>query len=162
MRPGVVFSPFLHPNQYPIVYSYVQIDKNILFYDGQCGLCQGAVKFVLKWEKKDAHAQRPLYFAALDSPWFSNLEPQQLPDPMPDSIIYLHQNKIVTKSKAAFMLARRLIFPFNLMAVFQYLLPPFLCDWVYDGIAGIRHKIFRRRGDLCDIVPAEWKKRLLV
>lgn len=135
-------------------------DQNILFYDGPCGLCQGAVKFVLRWEKKDAHSQLPLYFAELQSPAFSELLSAQLPDPMPDSVIYLHRGKVFIKSKAVFLLASRLVFPFHLLAVFQHL-PSGFFDWFYDGIARIRHQ-WPRHQALCEVIPAEWKKRLLV
>ncbi|MBK7008755.1 MAG: DUF393 domain-containing protein [Saprospiraceae bacterium] len=135
-------------------------DQNILFYDGPCGLCQGAVKFVLRWEKKDAHSQLPLYFAELQSPAFSELLSAQLPDPMPDSVIYLHRGKVFIKSKAVFLLASRLVFPFHLLTVFQHL-PSGFFDWVYDGIAWIRHR-WPRHQALCEVIPAEWKKRLLV
>ena len=135
-------------------------DQNILFYDGPCGLCQGAVKFVLRWEKKEAQSQTPLFFAELQSPSFRDLLNDQLPDPLPDSIIYLHHGKVFTKSRAVFMLASRLIFPFSLLAVFQHL-PSGLFDWIYDGIARIRHQ-WPQHQALCEIIPAEWKKRLLV
>jgi predicted DCC family thiol-disulfide oxidoreductase YuxK len=138
----------------------VENDQNILFYDGPCGLCQGAVKFVLRWEKKEAQSQTPLFFAELQSPSFRDLLNDQLPDPLPDSIIYLHHGKVFTKSRAVFMLASRLIFPFSLLAVFQYL-PSGLFDWIYDGIARIRNQ-WPRHQALCEIIPAEWKKRLLV
>ena len=135
-------------------------DQNIHFYDGPCGLCQGAVKFVLRWEKKDAHSQLPLYFAELQSPAFSELLSAQLPDPMPDSVIYLYRGKVFIKSKAIFLLASRLVFPFHLLAVFQHL-PSGFFDWVYDGIARIRHQ-WPHHQALCEVIPAEWKKRLLV
>lgn len=129
--------------------------QNILFYDGRCGLCQGSVKWLLNHESKDAQNLKPLFFASLDSVWAGNL-----PDGLPDSIVYLEGDRLYTKSAAVFELSQRLAYPWKIVSWFRFL-PAFITDLIYDVVARLR-KWTRTQTQLCDTIKPEWKARLLV
>ncbi len=129
--------------------------QNILFYDGRCGLCQGSVKWLLNHESKDAQNLKPLFFASLDSVWAGNL-----PDGLPDSIVYLEGDRLYTKSAAVFKLSQRLAYPWKIVFWFRFL-PAFITDLIYDVVARLR-KWTRTQTQLCDTIKPEWKARLLV
>ena len=110
----------------------------VLYYDGICHLCYGAVKFILRHEKRPE-----IYFAALQSdvaqPVLSKIK--DLGGHHVDSLIFQERNNLLIKSEAALALAKYLKFPYNLVQVF-YLLPRKLRNYGYDWVAGHRYRWF--------------------
>lgn len=129
-------------------------EKNILFYDGGCGLCQGSVKWLLKWEEPGIQTREPLYFAALQSDYASHL-----PAGLPDSVVLLMDGKIYTKSEAVCLLCLRCKPPMRWVSR-AIVLPLFLRDAVYDTIARIR-KWTRTDVQLCDVLDPGLRSRIL-
>lgn len=128
--------------------------KNILFYDGDCGLCQGSVKWLLKWEDAAFQVSDPLYFAALQSD-----HARVLPANLPDSIVLILNGKMYTKSEAVCMLCRRCKPPMRWVSG-AVILPSFLRNGVYDAIARIR-KWTKTNDLLCDTIEPGWRNRIL-
>ncbi|GAB3819215.1 thiol-disulfide oxidoreductase DCC family protein [Pontibacter rugosus] len=113
--------------------------KAIVFYDGTCGFCQGSVQIVLKHNK-----QQNLYFAALQSGALEALVPtQQLPEIMPDSILFFDKGKLYAESEAALRIAGYLDFPLSLLSVFR-IIPLSFRDFVYRLVAKNRYRIAGR------------------
>lgn len=53
----------------------------ILFFDGGCALCHGAVRRLLRWERSDRLTAPPIRFAPLDGPTAESLRTaNQLPE----------------------------------------------------------------------------------
>ena len=110
--------------------------RAIVFYDGSCGFCQASVQLVLKYNK-----QQNLYFAALQSEVLPLLVPKsQLPDPLPDSVLFWESGKLYTESEAALHIARHLKFPFSILYYFRFI-PLSFRDFLYRLIARHRYKI---------------------
>lgn len=128
-----------------------------LFYDGGCGLCHRAVNFVI------AHDPDGALFRF--TPLESELLDQSLPvgttrQALPDSVIVLTRDgKLLTRSDAALYLGERVGGGWRIAAKIGKIVPRFLRDIVYDGIASIRHKLFAKPTDACPLLPPDLRKR---
>jgi len=131
----------------------------VVFYDGQCGLCHRVVRFVLA-EDPEGRAFR---FAPLDSEAFrtalSAAEREQLPDSL---VVYCVDGTILLKSAAALHILDRLGGLWRILGLLLHLLPLGVRDAVYDAIARTRHTLFRPPTQACPLVPADLRKRFEV
>ena len=130
----------------------------ILFYDGHCALCHGAVKFVLKRDRTGAAFR----FAPLQGSTFvEKLSPSQRAG-LPDSVIVLtNEGQLLTRSDAFLHILRRLGGGWRPLAGMFSIVPRALRDAVYNFIARIRYSIFGRKDDLCPIMPPNLRERFL-
>jgi predicted DCC family thiol-disulfide oxidoreductase YuxK len=130
----------------------------ILFYDGHCGLCHRAVKFVLKRDRTGAAFR----FAPLQGATFvERLSPAQRAN-LPDSVIVLtNDGQLLIRSDAFLHMLRRLGGGWRLLAGMFSIVPRVLRDAVYNFIARIRYSSFGHRDDLCPIMPPDLRERFL-
>lgn len=113
--------------------------RAIVFYDGSCGFCQASVQLVLKHNKR-----RNICFAPLQSGLHKALMPSaQLPDPLPDSVVFFEHGKLYTESDAVLRIARHLNFPLSALYYFRFI-PLSFRNFVYRFIARHRYKIAGR------------------
>jgi predicted DCC family thiol-disulfide oxidoreductase YuxK len=127
-------------------------NKDVVLFDGVCGLCNRSVKFLLKKERK-----HDLIFSPLQSEFAkSQLNKFNIKT---DSIVYIHNNKVYTKSGAALRLCLRLKYLWPLMAVFL-IVPPFIRDFVYDYIAKNRITWFGT-AEYCEVMTPKIKERFV-
>jgi len=131
-------------------------DAEYLFYDGHCGLCHRAVKFVLKHDP----GGRTFRFAPLQGETFLARVAAERRVGLPDSVVVLTRDgEVVVRSASFLHILRRLGGGWGVLAAVLSVVPRGLRDFVYDFIAGIRYRVFGRRDDLCPIVPAELRRR---
>ena len=127
-----------------------------IFYDGHCGLCHWAVKFVLKHDRSG----EAFRFAPLQGPTFEARVPLERRAGLPDSIVVLtHDGKLLARSDAFLHILRRLGGGWIVLASVLSVIPRGLLDLAYNFIARIRYGVFGRREDVCPIVPAELRAR---
>lgn len=130
------------------------VEKKIVFFDGECGLCNRSVQFILNNEKFPE-----LNFAPLQSD-FTKLFFEQENESYPISMesIYFHDgSKFYTQSTAVLKISKFLKFPYSLLNILR-LIPPFLRDPVYNFIAKRRNKWVNQS---CVVPTQEQKKRFL-
>jgi predicted DCC family thiol-disulfide oxidoreductase YuxK len=129
-----------------------------LFYDGQCGLCHGAVRFLISEDRTPGGAFR---FAPLGGDIFRAAIPD--PSALPDSLVLLSDDgRTLTKSRAVLHAGRRLGGVWGVMAWLGGLLPTALLDYGYDALARVRYRLFSRPQDACPIAAHDLRSRLLV
>lgn len=121
----------------------------ILFYDGHCALCQAAVQWVLKHDRK----QR-IHFAALQSNQAQSLLQQQT---LPDSLVLWHQGRVWVESDAVLHLLRMMGGVWKLPALLRFI-PAMLRNPVYRLIARNRYRWFGRH-DVCMRMLPEYRGR---
>lgn len=116
-------------------------NKNIIFFDGECHLCNGFVDFLISHD-----VDRKLYFAPLQGVTAQlYLKSEFMVKPDDFKTIMFHTNdRILKKSTALFAIANTLGWPFRLLLAFN-LLPTSLCDKAYDLIAKNRYRWFGQR-----------------
>ncbi len=131
-------------------------DAEIVFYDGHCGLCDRAVKFVLKHDRSG----RAFRFAPLQGTTYASRVSAERRARLPDSIVVLTENgDILTRSDAFVHIFRKLGGGWRALAKALALIPRPLRDLIYDFIARIRYRIFGKRDELCPIMPPELSAR---
>ena len=127
-----------------------------LFYDGHCGLCHRAVKFVLKHDRSGTAFR----FAPLQGETFLARVAAERRAGLPDSVVVLTRDGELLLRSAAFLhILRRLGGGWRVLASVLSIMPRGLLDLVYDFVARIRYRVFGKRDDLCPIVPAELRAR---
>jgi predicted DCC family thiol-disulfide oxidoreductase YuxK len=117
---------------------------NIIFFDGQCNLCN---KFVQLCIAKDT--KNKLTFCSLQNPVANNYIAQE----------FISNNKIYQKSDAALHIIKTIHWGFGLPYYFIYI-PKFIRDFVYDWIAKNRYKWFGKQ-DVCWMPTIAWKEKFL-
>lgn len=128
----------------------------IIFYDGHCGLCHRAVRFVLAEDQ----AGDTFRFAPLESDTFRAVVPEHSRIDLPDSLmVHTGDGVLLTRSTAVLHILSRLggVWRF-LGSVFSYI-PTAMRDWGYDGIARLRHHVFGAPEQTCPLLPAHLRQR---
>jgi predicted DCC family thiol-disulfide oxidoreductase YuxK len=128
----------------------------MLFYDGHCALCHGAVKFVLKHDRTGGAFR----FAPLQGPTFLARVPEHLRKDLPDSIVVLtERGELLLRSDAFLHILRRLGGGWKFLAGLLRVVPRALRDLAYNFIARVRYRVFGTRTDWCPVVPPELRAR---
>ena len=115
----------------------------IILFDGICNLCNGAVNFVLRQDRKDIFR-----FATLQSDAGKELLRQyQIPEEIPGSFVLIDHDKVFRKSSAALKVMQH--FPWYWQGLqLLWIVPGFIRNFVYDIIARNRYAWFGKR-DVC-------------
>lgn len=106
--------------------------KKIIFYDGDCGLCQRSIYLLVKLDTR-----KELSFAPLNGLTYKKFFKEES-DLV--TVVYFRDGKLFTKSDAIIEVCRSLG-GVKKLALLLKLIPRFLRDKVYDLIAGHRKKV---------------------
>lgn len=130
----------------------------LVFYDGHCGLCHGAVLFALR---RDGDGSR-FRFAPLQGETIHQELPATAIAALTDSIVVVGvDGTVLQESDAVLLMLEQLGGGWKIFGRISSWMPRHLRDGVYRGIAKIRHRLFRRQTDLCPMVPADLRSRFL-
>ena len=133
-------------------------EPDLLFYDGGCGLCHRAVRFVL-WADPEGRAFR---FAPLGGETFEALVSAGERERLPDSLVVRTAGgALLTRSTGALHALRRLGGGWCALAVLLGVVPRPIRDAVYDFIARVRFRLFAKPKDTCPLVPPPLRARFL-
>ena len=131
------------------------MDKPIVLFDGVCNLCNGAVKFIIKHDKKNA-----IQFAALQSETGRKLLAKyNFPVDELNSFILIEGNKAYDRSTGALKVVKK----FNRLWPLLYgfiIVPKFFRDGIYNWIGKNRYKWFGKK-DACMIPTPQLRARFL-
>jgi predicted DCC family thiol-disulfide oxidoreductase YuxK len=127
----------------------------IVFFDGVCNLCNGAVNFLL-----DRDRERRLRFAPLQGSTFAELKARHPGLPGLESLVLADARGLQVRSGAALGVCRYLGRTWRLLGRLGLLVPRPLRDWVYDRVAGNRYRWFGRQ-DACRLPTPELRARFL-
>jgi predicted DCC family thiol-disulfide oxidoreductase YuxK len=131
--------------------------KEILFYDGKCGLCHQTVRFLLAEDTK-----RVFRFSPLQGEFFKRALPENVRKNMPDSIVLmLDDNSFLTRSAAVIYLLNRLGGMWRVSGILLSLVPLSIRDWGYDLVGRVRLKLFLNPAESCPLVSLDLQKRFL-
>jgi predicted DCC family thiol-disulfide oxidoreductase YuxK len=129
--------------------------NHIILFDGICNLCNGAVQFVIRNDKK-----KRFKFASLQSETGKslllkgNLDPEKT-----NSFVLISESYYYTRSTAALKVLKLIGGRWSLLYGF-ILVPGFIRDFVYNLIAKNRYRWFGKK-DNCMIPNASLTERFL-
>ena len=133
----------------------------LVFYDGICALCNGAVTFLLKRDRAGVFR-----FAPLQGELAAQLLPKYGIDPSElDSIVVVADwntpgERPLTRSTGALHALALVEGVWGTFARAAQLIPASVRDLVYGAVARTRYRTFGRY-DVCPIPPPEWRNRFL-
>jgi predicted DCC family thiol-disulfide oxidoreductase YuxK len=111
-----------------------------IFYDGVCGLCQGYIRFLIRWDR----AGDKFRYASLQGTTFEALIPPDRRRSLPDSLVVLTNDG-------------RLLIRFVAGAISA--IPRPIRDAVYNFVARIRYRVFGKRKNVCPVTPPDLRAR---
>ena len=123
--------------------------ENVIYYDGECGLCHLAVRFILRVDSKSN-----FYFSPL-----SNLD---INLKNIDSIILKRGNKVFYEGMAIIMIFENIDNNWNYLAKVLKLIPINVLDTAYRWVSINRAKISVKKVSSCPIVPRYYQKRFIL
>jgi len=110
---------------------------HIIFFDGECNLCNFYIQFILKHDNKNL-----FHFASLQSEFGKEfLIKNQLNRPEFDTVVYKKGNVIFTHSTAVIQISKTLEGWFYIIYLLRFI-PEFIRDRIYYFIAKNRIKWF--------------------
>ena len=123
--------------------------ENVIYYDGECGLCHLAVRFILRVDSKSN-----FYFSPL-----SNLD---INLKNIDSIILKKDNKVFYEGMAIIMIFQNIDNNWNYLAKVLKLIPINVLDTAYRWVSRNRAKISVKKVSSCPMVPSYYQKRFIL
>lgn len=130
-------------------------NKNIMFFDGVCNLCNGLVRFIIKHDH-----QHKIRFAPLQSDTAASLLREKNPGLLNiDSVVYFSEEGHFTRSDAILQMLKDLGGGWKIFYAF-IIIPRFIRDYIYNVIAANRYRMFGKR-DSCMVPATDVKDRFL-
>lgn len=133
--------------------------KHLVFYDGNCGLCDRIVQFIFREDEKQLFVFAPLQ-GETASHYLKNLPPEVR---FTDSLILIENYRspyprVYLLAKGGFRIAWLLGWPWTIIGWLCFL-PGWFFDWAYRLVASHRHTFFPQ--DQCFVPPKDQKDRFL-
>lgn len=126
-----------------------------LFYDGGCGLCHRAVRFLAERDRDGA-----IRFAPLGGATFLRSVPPEMRDGLPDSLVVLtSEGRLLTRSAAVRHLLLRIGGGWGLLARAAAPLPAAWVDGLYKAVARRRRRWFQQPAGSCPLLPRDQRAR---
>jgi len=129
--------------------------KAIVLFDGTCGFCEGAVRFIATRDPDGyfhfAPSQWPVARAALEARGIAPAEAR--------SLVLIEDNQVFLRSTASLRIAARLPWPWRAARVLLWLPAP-LRDVGYRLVAAVRHRL-ARPSNACEVPPPEIRDRMI-
>ena len=131
-------------------------NKKIILFDGLCNLCDSAVQFIIKHDKKDVFR-----FVSLQSDIGKEISNYlgMNSEELNSIIVYQPGYAYYYKSEAVFEIAKELGGIYSLITIFS-ILPSSITDSIYDYIAENRYKWYGKK-ESCMIPTPSLKSKFL-
>lgn len=128
----------------------------VAFYDGDCGLCDRLVVFMLRRDRS-----RRLLFAPLQGESAAALLPKEAAEieRLSTILVLAPDGRVLRRSRAVAFLLRQLRRGWPVVGVLLSMIPVTLADGAYDWVARRRQRFFPTRQ--CPVLPPEQRLRFL-
>ncbi len=129
-------------------------NQSIILFDGVCGLCHWAVRFIIKHDPKNRFV-----FASLQSDEAKAILLKKQVKNNLNTIIFIEKGTIYTKSTAVLKIAKHLNNGLSL-PYFFIIIPRFIRDFFYEMVAKNRYLWFGKK-EQCSLPLKELQERFL-
>ena len=128
--------------------------NKIVFFDGECNLCNSMVDFIIHTDKS-----KTFCFSSLQSPFAINFLKKSKIDIQLNTIYFYSDQQIYDRSEAVKQIFLHLGRYWRIFGILIGLLPKQLSDYFYQKISKNRFKLFGKGS--CRIPTKEEKNRFL-
>lgn len=128
-------------------------NQSILFFDGVCNLCNGAVDFFIRHDKN-----KVLKYAPLQGESAAKTLSGSLTNELSTVVLY-HQGKTYIKSSAVLKTLTLIGGIYSFLGIFQ-IIPQGILDTIYDFVARNRYRFFGKK-DSCRLPTSEERQLFL-
>ncbi len=138
-----------------------RVARDRIFYDGDCGLCHHAVRFLVAEDRDGARFR----FAPLGGGEAARLLGPAAARDLPDSIVLLAgdaADRPVVRSAAVLRALDRLGGLWRLLAIAGRIVPRPLADALYDAVARVRKRLFAPPKGACPLIPPALRGRFIL
>lgn len=128
---------------------------SVVLFDGVCNMCSGLVQFLVRLDRPGK-----LHLASLQStPGQALLRWCGQPLHNFDTMVFIERGRPYFKSTAALRIPRYFAWPWPLVSLLL-VIPAWLRDWCYDGVARNRYRLFGRT-ETCMMPTPDVARRFL-
>jgi predicted DCC family thiol-disulfide oxidoreductase YuxK len=130
----------------------------VLYYDGNCAMCHGFIRFLLAEERTGT-----LRFSPLQSDSFRNAVPEGERASLPDSLVLrTHDGKLLLRSDAVVHVMAAMGGLWSALASLLRLVPRPLRNLGYDAVGAVRYRIFGKAAEACPLMPPHLRTRMVL
>lgn len=130
-------------------------EPEVIFFDGDCGLCHRAVRFIVRHDRKGRFR-----FAPLRGETFLSQVPEVVRSRLPDTLVVsAGDGRFLLRSDGVLYALEILGGPWKALARVGSWLPLRFRDSLYDAIAARRASLFRRPIQGCPVAEPELRRR---
>lgn len=129
--------------------------RGIVFYDGDCGLCHGFVRFLLRVDRRARFRIAPL-----GGDLFRATVPEAARAGLPDSVVLARGHGILVRSDAVLAVLEGLGGAWPALAAAGRVVPRALRDRAYDAVAARRARWFAKPTGSCPVLPPGLRGRV--
>jgi len=129
----------------------------VIFYDGNCALCHGVIRFILSEQQSQQYKFSPLQSETFENT-FTDIQKRGFPDSF---IVYTENKKPLTEGRAAIYVMRSLGGFWYVLGSALDFLPDTFLNLGYRLIAKTRIKLFGTTDSLCPILPENLRTQFL-
>ena len=127
-----------------------------VFYDGHCGLCHRAVRFILSEDLSDIAFK----FSPLQGTHFEKTFSERERQSLPDSIVLVTPNgDTKLRSESFIYILKTLGGLWRAIGVMIQWIPIAVRDGAYDIVAFLRHALFPQPKDVCPMIPPHLRSK---
>ncbi|WP_137817253.1 thiol-disulfide oxidoreductase DCC family protein [Pseudomonas sp. 2FG] len=133
----------------------IQPGARVVLFDGVCKLCNGWVRFLLRYDREQLFKLAPVQSAEGQAilRWYG------LPTETFETMAYIEGRELFVRSEAILRIVGQLHWPWRGLLVLR-LIPRPLRNWLYDRIALNRYRLFGKY-DACLLPSPEHARRFL-
>lgn len=114
----------------------METEKAIIIVDGACNLCNAALDFIMKRDRRGRFRTD-----TLQSPTSRELIRKHALPASTDSVLLIYRNKVFIKSDAVIEIVNNLPYPWRILRYARFI-PKQARDFIYDFVAKHRYLVF--------------------
>jgi len=131
--------------------------REMIYYDGTCGLCHRVVRFVLAEDRMGKFVFSPLQGEA-----FKRAVDESVRKTLPDSFVVMDESRrLLLQSAAVIHIAARLGGLWRVLGTAVAIVPKPVRNQAYRFVGAIRHWLFAKPRAYCPTVPTELRVRFV-
>ncbi len=133
------------------------LNREVVFYDGECGFCHKWVQFLLSHDRRES----PFYFSPRQTAFYRAHVPESLAN-AETIVVYDSNGNFLGHSTAVAYMLKQLGGRWEILGKTLEMMPRFVRDTGYRFISKIRKRLVSTPSDVCPVVPENLRDRFIL